>query len=269
MIKTVFYILSILVILAAVFFAFDNNAKMKDQMAKWKETNGTNTNVAASIKERGKELEVAKNELGAAKTRNAELISTKENEQSKERNLKQTLDQYNVDIEDTDAEVIKFEEIKKKVEGMIGGLNIPFDQIPGEIQKMEDQRKAQASKLEELVMLEEKLDKNVAENNDENARLASRLGEIRSKISRNAVQGAVIAVDSNWGFVIVNKGRSNSNITEQSDLLVSRGGRLLGRLKVHSLEVNQTICDLDLKSLKPGVRIQPGDRVTVSEAAAN
>ncbi|NNC90158.1 MAG: hypothetical protein HKN82_17005 [Akkermansiaceae bacterium] len=269
MIKSVFYIISILVILAAAYLAFDNHAKMKEEIGKYDQVHATNTNVSASKTSREKEIEPLEGELSDAKTKNAELISTKENEVARERSLRQSLQEYETAIEEVDAQIAEFEEVKKKVEQMMGGLQVPFDQIPSEIQKLEDERKRLQDDLEQLEKLENKLMREVADNREENSRLSGRLNSIRTTIARNAAQGRVIAVDPNWGFVIVNLGDNNSNVTEQSDLLVSRGGRFLGRLAVASLEPNQTICDLDLKSLKPGVRIQPGDRVTIAEAAAN
>ena len=92
-----------------------------------------------------------------------------------------------------------------------------------------------------------------------------RLDEIRNKMTLNSVQGMVTAVDPVWGFVIVNLGEKNSNVTQQSDLLVSRNGLLLGRLTVSSLEPTQTICDVDMKAMKPGQRIQPGDSVIIAK----
>ena len=88
-------------------------------------------------------------------------------------------------------------------------------------------------------------------------------------MSRNAVAGIVTAVDPVWGFVIVNLNEKNSNVTSDSDLLVSRNGLLLGRLTVSSLELNQTICDIDLRAMKPGQRIQPGDSVIIAKTPGN
>jgi hypothetical protein len=269
MIKTVFYIISVVVILAAAYFAFDIHAKIAHEKGVWQTTHEKNVNVAASIKSTEKELKTASDERDASKTKNAELISTKENEQAKERSLRSTLDQYETEIEEVQAEIVRFEEVKKKVEGMLEGINVPIDQIPSEIEKLENERRSQQTKLEELTVLEEKLAENVGQNNQESERLNSRLGEIREKVRRNAVEGRVTVVEPLWGFVIVNLGQNNSNLSASSDLLVSRGGRLVGRLSVTSLEPNQTICDLDPAALRRGVRIQPGDRVTVAEVSSN
>ena len=79
----------------------------------------------------------------------------------------------------------------------------------------------------------------------------------------------ITAVDPVWGFVVVNLGQKNSNIDAQSDLLVYRDGKFLGRLDIQSIEPTQTISDIDLKNLRPGQRIRPGDTVILASASGN
>ena len=64
-----------------------------------------------------------------------------------------------------------------------------------------------------------------------------------------------------------NLGTNNSNVTPQSKLLITRNGRLLGRLTPNSVEANQTVCDLNARDINRGVRIQPGDQVTLAESS--
>ena len=45
-------------------------------------------------------------------------------------------------------------------------------------------------------------------------------------------------------------------------------GRLLGRLTPNSVEASQTVCDLNARDLNPGVRIQPGDQVTLADSSS-
>lgn len=267
--KSIFYIISILVIGAAGYFAFDNKAKLEAEMAKYDELNTKRMNVAATIKKTEGTLDDTKGALSKAKDLNSELISTKDNEIAKERSLRATLEKVQLRIDEADAKLKQFEEAQALVKKALEGLDVPFNEIEGKIAQLEDERKQQQKKFEELEEIERKLTANVQGNREEISRLVTRMDEIRMKLGRNAIAGTVTAVDPVWGFVIVNLGERNSNITPQSDLLVSRGGQLLGRLTVSSLEPTQTICDLDLKALKPGQRIQPGDKVILSSTVGN
>ena len=265
MIKTIFYILSILVIGAAAFFAFDNKKKLEDEMATYELRHADNTRVAANIKKTQGNLDDTSKALNNAKDKNSELTATKDSEESKERNLRATIEKYQTEIDEAEAKLTEFAKAQKEIEDELGGVNVAYDQIEPEIAKLEGERKEKQKKLDELLMLEEKLMKNVKTNRDEIARLVGRLDEIRSRMTLNSAQGIVTAVDPVWGFVIVNLGEKNSNVTSQSNLLVSRNGLLLGRLTVSSLEPNQTICDVDRKAMKPGQRIQRGDSVIIAK----
>ena len=109
----------------------------------------------------------------------------------------------------------------------------------------------------------------MASNQAEVENLSGRLSDIRVKIDRGSQVGTVTAVDPIWGFVVVNQGASNSNVTEETSLLVSRNGQYLGRLKVSSLERNQSICDMETDSFRLGVRVQPGDSVIIANPTLN
>ena len=84
------------------------------------------------------------------------------------------------------------------------------------------------------------------------------------RIGRNAMEAVVTAVNQDWGFLVIGAG-SNSGFSPQTSMLVMRDGRLIARVRPSSIEPNQTIAEIDFKSMPRG-RIQPGDRVMLSQA---
>ena len=50
---------------------------------------------------------------------------------------------------------------------------------------------------------------------------------------------------------------------------MKRDGRLIGKVNPSAIEQTQTIAEIDLKTLSPGVRIQPGDAVILAKPASN
>jgi len=267
--KTIFYILSVLVIGASAYFAFENKAKLLNERAVYDEAFATNANVTASIKTTLKNLDDTKQALTASKAKHEELKATKSNEEAKERSHLASVEKYETEIEDHDAKLAEFAEIEAKVKEMMKGIDIPFARIGEEIEKLKSQQKGLQKDFEELEVTILGLEKNVSSNKDEVARLQSRLVDMRQRIARNSLQGRITAVDPVWGFVVVNLGDKNSNITAQSDLLVYRDGVFLGRLDIQSIEPNQTISDIDLKHLRPGQRIRPGDTVILAKTVGN
>lgn len=271
--KPILYVLSILVIGASAYFAYDNKTKLEAEIARAKELTTQRTNVAATIKKTEDDIDGLTRKpdgtLTKAEVLNSELKATKGNEEAKEDGLRRSLEKVKTRIEEADAALAKFEEAQKEVEAALEGLDVPFNEIESKIEELETDRRNKQKKFDELLVLEEKLRNSVKGNREEISRLVARMDEIRERLGRNSIAGTVTAVDPVWGFVIINLGAENSNITPESDLLVSRSGKLLGKLSVTSLEPTQTICDLDLKALRPGQRVQPGDKVILADTVAN
>ena len=263
--KSIFYILSILVIGGAGFFSWQNSSKVQGEIDLYESKRDTKRTVEATIEKTEKQLADTEGELETAKQLNSELISTKENEESKEGQMNRSIEKFQAEIDESDAQLAQFAEIKKKIDDKLEG-RIPWAQIPEKIKELQETRKRKGDDLDQLITLTEKLTKEVADKRTENARQGNRLSEIRNKIKLNAKVGAVISVNSTWGFVIINLGTKNSNVTTRSKLLVTRNGRLLGRLTPNSVEPSQTVCDLNARDLTPGVRIQLGDEVTLAES---
>jgi len=133
---------------------------------------------------------------------------------------------------------------------------------------LENDKSTKGLKLQELATVLEGAQKKLATTQAE----ADRLGEIKAKrdarIRASSRDFAITAVNQEWGFVVVGAG-SNQGFASNTKLLVERDGQLLGSLKPTSVEPNQTIADVDMESLVPGVVLQPGDRVIVAEPAGN
>ena len=84
--------------------------------------------------------------------------------------------------------------------------------------------------------------------------------EYRAALAKNGDEYPVLSVDPQWGFVVIGAGQG-SNIDPNTVLLVTRDGRSIGKLKVTSLEKNQTVADIVKDSVPAGMSIQPGDMV--------
>jgi FKBP-type peptidyl-prolyl cis-trans isomerase len=147
-----------------------------------------------------------------------------------------------------------------------GEVNI--DTLAGIIGQIEEDKKAREKKLEELETLVAAAEKKLAQNNSDADRLTQRKLERNNRISRNAMEAVITAVEQGWGFVVIGAG-SNTGFTPQTSLLVKRDGKLIGRVRPSSIEPNQTIAEIDQESLVLGVRLQPGDRVILARPATN
>jgi len=268
MTKKILYALSVLVAGAAAYWSFDNKAKLEAQISLFEDTRDKKISVERTEGKTEKTLADTKATLQAADVKNAELIADMENMKARETSMNRSKEEAQVKIDEAEARLANFAKVKAEIDEQLKGVNVPWAQIPAEIKRQQEVRKKRGDDLDLLNEHIAKLTKDVADKRASNTRESDRLSKIRTKIARNAKVGAITSVNSTWGFVIVNLGTNNSNVTPQSKLLVTRNGRLLGRLTPNSVEASQTVCDLNARDINPGVRIQPGDQVTLADSSS-
>lgn len=157
-------------------------------------------------------------------------------------------------------------EVQKVLEGL--GGDVTLENLPDKVTEIQENIKTKRAKFDELETLITGAKTSLATKQAEIQRLVERK-EIRiHHISGNAMEARVTAVNNDWGFLVIGAG-SNSGFTPQTSLLVKRDGRLIGKVNPSAIEPTQTIAEIDLKALSPGVRIQPGDSVILAKPARN
>ena len=84
--------------------------------------------------------------------------------------------------------------------------------------------------------------------------------ERAKQIALNGLEATVIAVNRNYGFVMVNAGQ-NLGVKPDSSLLVKRGTDRIARLQIREIEPNVLVADVVADSVPQGMRVLPGDKV--------
>jgi hypothetical protein len=74
------------------------------------------------------------------------------------------------------------------------------------------------------------------------------------------IRGTVLAVNQAYNFVVLNLG-GRQGLEANADMLVMRGGTLIGKIRISSVEPATAIGDIISTSLARGVQVQPGDTV--------
>lgn len=267
MIKTIFYLVAILLSLAAAFFGFQNNTNFKSQQEAFnvaeqskKQFNKNNDDVQG-------ELDTVSDKLATANKFGSEQEATLEASKSDQKTLQRSLAQVESEIEGYDDSINEVARLIAEVRQMFPDGDI--DEIPSIITNLEEGNKQNQKALDEKILLAGKLSSNVSRNNDEVGRLDGKISEIRKRIRGNAIEARVSSVDNRWGFCVINGIGSNNGIKGDAGLLVHRGNRLIGRLKISSLEPNQIVADMDPRSMAKGMRVSAGDRVILETPAGN
>jgi len=268
--KPIFHSVAILASVAGIFFSFQLSGKFGEQQAQRLALNTESKekgDLALAVEKNLKDEQAKLGKVSEAKSLAEQNLSNLQAAEAKAKReiaeVESTLEQQNREFDQLNKAM---DEVKKVFASI--GDDITFENLPDKVKELENDKSTKGLKLQELATVLEGAQKKLATTQAE----ADRLGEIKAKrdarIRASSRDFAITAVNQEWGFVVVGAG-SNQGFASNTKLLVERDGQLLGSLKPTSVEPNQTIADVDMESLVPGVVLQPGDRVIVAEPAGN
>lgn len=192
---------------------------------------------------------------------NAEL----ELKESDKTNIERTHAQLDRQIADQKVKLEEVDELIVKVQEAFEGQDVPLEEIPSYVEKLENERKDLSKKQEEVAVALEELNQKLEGTNSDLAELNKREQSRIKSLQQNSISSLITAVNSNWGFVVI-KPHPNAEITEDSQLIVVRGTQHLGRINISAVEPNRVIADIDYDSLVAGSRVRAGDRVILAKA---
>ena len=268
--KFIFPILAILVCMGAAFFTWTQaEAFAKVQDARFVAIS-TNESVTASADKADAEIIVEEGLLEQSKDALALVTQSVSALESDAITLKSDLAKLDNELSGQEAEFAELQKALEEVQKIFADLgeDVDIDNLPEKIAQIEEDIKVKREKVAELETLIEGAKTKLKGNQDDVQRLVERKDARNKRIGRNALEARITAVNQDWGFLVIGAG-SNSGFTPQTSLLVKRDGRLIGRVNPSAIEPTQTIAEIDLKSLSPGVRIQPGDTVMLAKPTSN
>lgn len=259
----VLFILSAVVILVASFFAYQNGREfalvriniagisknIKTEQAADKVVVGQVGQLVADITRVQGELDVESEKLKAQKNKLAQAESETTRSQ-----------------EELDVKVKKQQELAVKLD------KLPKDVKPETI--AEDINRMKKEKLEYESQADSKKKEVVAEK-AKIAGVQKRLDDVVQKIEdrrknfeRNSLTSRIVAVNDDWGFVVIDAGKS-SGLTQDTKLIVTRGSLTVGKVSVMAVENKHTMASIVTDAVVNGNRIMPGDRVILENLVQN
>lgn len=167
--------------------------------------------------------------------------------------------------EELDAKAEK----KKKLEIDLEGL--PKGMKPETIAEDINRMKKEKADLEGQALLKaDEVKKEEAKIADAQKKLddvTRKIEDRRKMFERNSLQAQVVAVNPDWGFVVIDAGKS-SGIEQDTKLLVTRNRQTVGKISVISVEGNRTVAGIVPDAIYGGSTIAPGDRVILENLTA-
>jgi cell division protein FtsL len=182
----------------------------------------------------------AQNQLNASKE---ELATAQE----KATTLETELAQASGDAEAKDTRIAELEQ--QLAEGT-GSTSVGDTADVAEVTAERDELRTVVAGLEDRAT---GLEAQVAElRRKDNARQTSQM--------RQGLQGTILAVNQAWNFVVLSLG-DRQGVVPNAEMLVQRGGQLLGRIRVTSVEPSTSIADILVRTVPRGFTVMPGDTV--------
>jgi hypothetical protein len=243
------------VMAVACFFSWQNRQTFVDIRT---QRHATDKNIEKELKT----LSVAATEVDSLKKSVAAMAAEREQEEGRRdqvkiklKNVESEAARTTSDIATADGEI---KDIKAKMDKLPEGITI--DTISEDINKLKQTIAANEDKAakakEETVAKEKDLKKEQAELED----IIKRIDERKKLFERNSLSATIIAVNNDWGFVVIDAGK-NKEISADTKLLVTRGTETIGSLNIVSVEGNRTVANIVQKSLRRGLAVAPGDKV--------
>lgn len=137
----------------------------------------------------------------------------------------------------------------------------------GSVEELEKNVQAQKDALanrqneKQSVMVElETKQKEVAVIADQVRDLQQERVDTARNVALNGLEATVIAVNREWGFVMVNVGKG-LGVTGDASLLVKRAGERIARLRITDISDEVLMSEVIEGSLAEGARVLPGDKV--------
>ncbi len=256
-------ILAILCMAGAIVIGLGNKDTLEETIDKLE-------GLKADVTRVGNELGEAEDQRDDAQEREGQAKDKRNMASAAVEGVKQNLKILAKSVDDKSADLKKIEIEKKEIDLLIAKV------FPNGVETA-DELNAKLTMMRDA--LTEK--QNVATNLDAQvaAAVKTRQGEVAKvkqeeayqigraqKLALNGMVATVVAVNNDWGFVMVNAGRAHG-VGADSSLLVKRGNARVGRLRIVNLQDMASVCDVVKDSTGAGVKIQPGDKVIFETSA--
>ncbi len=231
-----------------------NNKKLGEEKDLITQLNRELARLNSDLDQTTQSLEAARVDLDNAEAQNQQVqadLSLAKNElqrQTREANRLQA------NYDDKKAQLAELDLLKEKLRGRTPeSVTIEYEGLVQRKQRL----------TQDLASLQDEITQTVAavESNEQRIdSLTDQEAERQNRIALNGMEADVVAINREYGFVIVNAG-SEDGVRADSSLLVQRDVDRIGRLRIVSIEPQVTVADIVPGSLAPGVELMVRDKV--------
>lgn len=241
--------------------------KVEMEQAELDKTNGLKDRISVLDSQNAKDqrrFDVMPAKSEAVKSELVELRADLETQELELSSLEANVKQLTAKSKTQEAALVEAEGIIAKFEEAFKGENIPVSGIADYVSQLKEDEQGLEAELEETVTVAEVAQTKLDSGENVLADFRKREVERARNLSQNSISSLITAVNADWGFVVI-KPHPGAVITSDSQLIVVRGGKSLGRLSINAVEPNRVIADINYDSLAAGARVRAGDRVILAQ----
>jgi hypothetical protein len=223
------------------------------------------TTKSSLISARG-QLDTAKKELGETKKSLDETTATLKQKEEEVVNAKAAADKAKADLATAQTTV---DEANKKVASAEQALEelkktfpegVNMAELPETLKKLQADKSKAETELAEAKAVQESLKSRADEMTSAAEQKERVIQEYKSNTVRQGLSGKVVAYNQGWNFVVLNIG-DKAGLKAGVQMVVLRGGSMVGKVKVTSVEPSTAIADVLPGTIARGDSVQPGDTV--------
>jgi predicted RNase H-like nuclease (RuvC/YqgF family) len=252
-------IISALVIAATAYLGFATKQKVdgiQDDLKKSKNTlNATQADLTKT--------------KGTLKTTEEALVAAKATIEDLQKDIAQKkgeLDKATADLSkattDLSTKTEELETLKKEIEGMKtgpGGVGSVTEMV-AKLKDLQESKTRLETDLAEQKALVDSLQADVKSKEASLQQEKQTVQAYKQNITRPGISGTILAYNPGWNFVVLSIGDKNG-LKSGALMVVRRGGQMIGKVKVTSVEPSTSIADIVPGSVAKGMSVQPGDSV--------
>jgi len=251
----VLFLLSAVIMVVAGFFSYQNRQAFVDTRNKRHDSDAAIGKELIKLDSVAKEVVTIK---GNIKKADEDVKNEQERLAQAKIKLKNAENEAERTAQEIAAKQARLDEVKKDMVNLPPGITIDnlsehINQIKTTIAANEtqvaDAEKATKAKQEEVKKAKDQLED-----------VVKRIEDRKKSFDRNSMTATIVAVNNDWGFVVIDGGQ-NKGITTDTKLLITRGTETVGKLNIVSVENNKTVANIVQKSIRGGLSVAPGDKV--------
>ncbi|MFQ3578356.1 MAG: hypothetical protein SNJ52_05030 [Verrucomicrobiia bacterium] len=211
----------------------------------------------AELQDRRAEAEEAKKKAEEAEAAREQISKSLQATKAEARQIADELNGVKQEMANKEQQIADLrKELELRISATTGGGDSDGAGLDVSNQEIEDLKAANA----ELEQLKQSLTARLEQAESRAKALADAEAARQAGLARKSLEGQVLAFNAAWNFAVISIG-DRQGVVPNAELLVRRGGEMIGKIRITSVEQSQSIGDVLLDTVRPGVQIQAGDVV--------